>query len=118
MPGEDAAEDLLKVLAKKISSSSLILMLKKVVKLLPFPPARAQHYYEFEGASFSSVLLLLHCISDLRRIKTFNSVTWSDAAFTSSEIEEVESATCTLFEEVSLMDWWLYAAGALILEKM
>ena len=37
--------------------------------------------------------------------------------FTSSKIEEVESAPCTLFEVASWMDWWLYAARAMVLER-
>ena len=38
-----------------------------------------------------------------------------DVTFTSSEIKKVESAT--LLEEVSWMDWSLYATWAIILKK-
>ena len=35
-----------------------------------------------------------------------------DVIFTSSKIEEVESAAYTLFEVMSWMDWWSYSTQA------
>ena len=63
------------------------------------------------------ILLLLCCITDVVGMNSFDSVTGLDVTFTSSEIEEVESAAHTLFEVVSWMDWWLCSTTAMILEQ-
>ena len=40
----------------------------------------------------------------------------SDVTFTPFEIEEVESAACTLLEALFWMEWWMYAVWFMILE--
>ena len=44
-------------------------------------------------------------------------VSRSDVTFTFSKIEDVEFAARTLLEASSEMDWWLYAAWSMILER-
>ena len=67
------AGDLLNLLDQKISSLQLSLKSKKLVKLLPFPPARTCWYYKFEGVSSLFVLLLPCYITNLTGMKTFDS---------------------------------------------
>ena len=62
---------------------------------------------------FSPSLMLPLCITNLRGMKTFDTVTRSDVMFTSMEIREVELAACALFEAASWVDWWLHATWAM-----
>ena len=97
-PIRDASKDPLKDRNKKKLSPQSNLKSKKLVNLLSFPPTRTGKYYMFKGVLFPAVMLLPRCITDLKGMKTSDLVSRSDVTFTSSEIEEVESAACTLLE--------------------
>ena len=51
-------------------------------------------------------------------MKTYGTVSRSDVAFAPFEIKEVESATQTLLEASSWMDWWMYVALSIILKDV
>ena len=58
---------------------------------------------------------LPHPITELGGMKSFDSLSKTDVVLPSTEVEDLKVAVCTITEETSWMDWWMFATKSMVL---
>ena len=112
----DASADIVDI-DDRISSSTSVMRSKKVSKLLPYLGVQSRRFCWLKREAVIKFRALLHHMTKLAGIRSFENMAKTDVSLSSFEAEELQEAAWSIVEATSWMDWWTLTARSMALRS-